>query len=223
MVTFHFAPPGAMIKATRMWLTRSLRILGALVTILFLLAAFSPLVNLIAYWRAPARALGPAPAIVVLGKGGIAESGELTEASLKLITEGLALYRRGLAPLLVLSGSGSRSTRTEAEARVQIALEGGIPRDAILVLGVARTTREEAIAARATLKPRGVRCIILVTDGASMTRAAGAFRKVGFTVTPGYGMPVLRWGGRPDTRLRLMAETLIEMLGCAYYRSRGWI
>jgi uncharacterized SAM-binding protein YcdF (DUF218 family) len=206
-----------------MLLNRSLQILGALVTGLFFLTAFSPLANLLAYWRAPARVLEPAAAIVVLGQGGIAESGQLTDPSLSLITEGIDLYRQGLAPVLVVSGSPSGPRGTEADARVHIAWASGIPPGAIIVLGVARTTREEALAARATLEPRGVRRIILVTDGSSMARAAGAFQKVGFAVTPSYGVPVLRWGGGPGARLRLMQETLIEILACAYYRLQGWI
>jgi uncharacterized SAM-binding protein YcdF (DUF218 family) len=206
-----------------MRLTRSLQLLGALVTSLFLLTAFAPLVNLLAYWRAPARALEPAAAIVVLGQGGIAESGQLTGPSLSLIMEGIDLYRRGLAPVLAVSGSPSGPRGTEADARVHIARASGIPAGAIVVLGVARTTREEALAARATLEPRGLTRIILVTDGSSMARAAGAFQKVGFTVTPSYGVPVLGWGGGPGARLRLMQETIIEVLACAYYRLQGWI
>jgi uncharacterized SAM-binding protein YcdF (DUF218 family) len=205
-----------------MRLTRGLQLLGALVTSLLLLSIFTPAVNLLAYWRAPARPLGPADAIVVLGEGGITESGQLSRPSLQRITEAIAIYRQGLAPLLVISGTPSGSARTEGEARAQIARASGIDPRAVLTMGPARTTREEALAARAMLEPRGIRHVILVTDGASMARSAGAFRKVGFTVTPSYGVPVLRWGGGPGVRLRLLQETLIEMLASAYYRLQGW-
>ena len=205
-----------------MRLTLGLQILGALVTSLLLVGAFTPAVNLLAYWRAPARALGPADAIVVLGEGGITESGRLSHPSLQRITEAIDLYRQGLAPVLVVSGSPSRVARTEAEARAQIARASGIAPEAVLAIGPARTTREEAQAGRALLEPRGVRRIILVTDGASMPRSVGAFEKVGFTVTPSYGVPILRWGGGPGARLRLLQETLIEMLASTYYRLLGW-
>ena len=205
-----------------MRLTVGLQILGALVTSLLLVSAFTPAVNLLAYWRAPARVLEPADAIVVLGEGGITESGRLSHPSLQRITEAIDLYRQGLAPILVVSGSPSRAARTEAEARAQIARASGIAPEAVLALGPAHTTREEAQAARALLEPRGARRIILVTDGASMARSAGAFQKVGFTVTPSYGVPILRWGGGPGARLRLLQETLIEMLASAYYRLQGW-
>jgi uncharacterized SAM-binding protein YcdF (DUF218 family) len=211
-----------MMSPRAMRLTLGLQILGALVTSLLLVGAFTPAVNLLAYWRAPARALGPADAIVVLGEGGITESGRLSHPSLQRITEAIDLYRQGLAPVLVVSGSPSRVARTEAEARAQIARASDIAPEAVLALGPARTTREEAQAVRALLEPRGVRRIILVPDGASMPRSVGAFEKVGFTVTPSYGVPILRWGGGPGARLRLLQETLIEMLASAYYRLLGW-
>ena len=206
-----------------MRLTRGLQVLGAVVTSLLVLGAFTPAVNLLAYWRAPGHPLEPADAIVVLGEGGVMENGQLTRPSLQRTTEGLELFRRGLAPLLVISGSGAARPRTEGEARAEIARASGIDAAAILPLGPARTTREEALAARAALGPSGVRHIILVTDAASMPRSVGAFEKVGFTVVPSYGVPVLRWGGGPGARLGLLQETVIEMLASIYYRLLGWI
>jgi uncharacterized SAM-binding protein YcdF (DUF218 family) len=206
-----------------MRLTRGLQVLGAVVTSLLVLGAFTPAVNLLAYWRAPGNPLGPADAIVVLGEGGVMENGQLTRPSLQRTTEGVELFRRGLAPLLVISGSGAARPRTEGEARAEIARASGIDPAAILPLGPARTTREEALVARDTLQPRGVRRIILVTDAASMPRSVGTFEKVGFAVMPSYGVPVLRWGGGPGARLRLLQETVIEMLASAYYRLLGWL
>jgi uncharacterized SAM-binding protein YcdF (DUF218 family) len=109
-----------------MRLTRGLQVLGALVTSLFLLGAFTPAVNLLAYWRAPSRALGPAAAIVVLGKGGTTESGQLSRPSIERITEAIELYRQGLAPILTVSGSPAARPRTKAEARAEAARASGI-------------------------------------------------------------------------------------------------
>jgi len=206
-----------------MRLTRGLQIFGALVSSLFLLSAFTPAVDLLAYWRAPGRALGPADAIVVLGQGGVTESGQLSRASHQRITEAIELYRQGLAPILVVSGSPAAWTRSEAEARAEVAQASGIDPSAVLTIGPARTTHEEAQAAQATLGRRGIRQIILVTDGASMARSAGVFQKAGFTVIPSYGVPVLRWDSGSGARLRLLQETIIEMLASAYYRLQGWI
>ena len=205
-----------------MRLTRGLQVLGGLLTSLLFLSAFTPLANCLAYWRAPSGALGPADAVVVLASGGTTESGKLSEVSLRHTLDGIDLYRRGLAPVLMLSGSASGLVRKEAEARAEIALASGIVPEAVLTRS-ARTTHEEALGARALLGPRGVRHVILVTDSVSMPRCAGVFEKVGFTVTPSYGVPVLLWGGGPGARLRLMQETMTELIAVLYYRTRGWV
>ena len=70
----------AMMTPRAMRLTIGLQTLGALVASLLLVGAFTPAVNLLAYWRAPARVLGPVDAIVVLGEGGITESGRLSHS-----------------------------------------------------------------------------------------------------------------------------------------------
>lgn len=206
-----------------MRLTRGLQVLGGLLTSLLFLSAFTPLANGLAYWRAPTGALGPADAVVVLASGGTTESGQLSEVSLRHTLDGIDLYRRGLAPVLMLSGSPSGLVRKEAEARAEIARASGIVREAVLTLPSARTTHEEALGAHTLLGPRGVRHIILVTDSVSMPRSAAAFEKVGFTVTPSYGVPVLLWGGAPGARLRLMQETMTELIAVLYYRTRGWV
>ena len=76
---------------------------------------------------APSRALAPAEAIVVLGRGGVNERGELNGASLFGLMEGVDLYRRGLAPLLLVSGSPSGTHGTEVERRADVSRECGIP------------------------------------------------------------------------------------------------
>ncbi len=202
-----------------MRLTRSLQVLGALVTIFLALTAFTPLVNVLSYWRAPARALEKRDAIVVLGGGGIGEDGQLGDVSMRRTMEAVDLYRQGLAPTVAVSGF----TSGETLGRARLARANGVSPEAILALPAARTTREEAIAARTVLWPRGVRRIILVTDGPSMPRSLGAFEKVGFLVTPSYGVPVLRWGGGPGARLGRMRETVIELMAALYYRIRGWV
>src|SRR4029078_13732272 len=103
-------------KAKRM-AVRGLRLVGAVGIGLLLAVGFTPLVNVVSYWMAPSRALAPAPAIVVLGGGGVNDRGELNGASLFGLMEGVDLYRRGLAPLLLVSGSPSGTHGTEVERR----------------------------------------------------------------------------------------------------------
>jgi len=201
---------------------RWLRALGGIVLGLLLLTGLTPLSNLLSYWLAPGHPLAPSGAIVVLGGGGVTARGDLTDASLRRLMEGIGLYRQGLAPLLVLSGSASESVRSEAEARADLARMCGIPVDTILASS-ARTTHDEAIAVRSVLAPRNVRRIILVTDAAGMQRALDAFEKAGFDVIPSYGVPVLDLGGTPRARVGQLRRLLIEQTGRLYYRLVGYL
>ena len=80
------------------------------------------------------------------------------------------------------------------------------------------------------LSARGIRKVILVTSAMHMPRAAAAFRKAGFAVTPSPGDFRTGWGeGGPFDRflpsLNSMEDserTLHEWLGLWAYRLRGW-
>jgi uncharacterized SAM-binding protein YcdF (DUF218 family) len=191
--------------------------------LLLLAIGFTPLPNVVSYWMAPARELGPAGAIVILGRGGVDERGELSEASLFGLMEGIHLYRRGLAPLLLVSGSPFGTRGTEAGRRADMSRECGIPAQAILTMSSARTTREEALGAWSLLAPRGIKRIIIVTDGQSMGRAMALFERAGFEVIPSYGVPVLEWGGTPEARLGVMRQVIIETVARFYYRLAGYL
>lgn len=72
-----------------------------------------------------------------------------------------ALYRDGMAPLIVFTGATSRTTRDrmprgEAEHYRERALELGVPADAILVEPNARNTGENITFSRALLAAQGI-------------------------------------------------------------------
>ena len=202
---------------------RALRVIGASGIGLLLAVGFTPLPNVVSYWMAPSRTLVPAEAIVVLGRGGVSDRGELNGASLFGLMEGLDLYRRGLAPLLVVSGSPFGARGSEVERRADVSRECGIPDQALLTMSAARTTHDEALGARAILGPRGVRRVILVTDGQAMGRAMALFERAGFDVIPSYGTPVLEWGGTPEARLGVMKRVVTEAVARLYYRLAGYL
>lgn len=92
-----------------------LRGCGAAAVLLFFLAGFTPTVDLLGSLVIPDRPAERAGAIVVLGAGGVAAGGGLTDSSLRATMEGVNLFHEGWAPLLVLSGGGGQLLRTEAE------------------------------------------------------------------------------------------------------------
>lgn len=201
---------------------RICRFLGFMTVLLFVGCAFTPLPNLLAHWSHTPSRVEPAGAIVVLA-GGLHEDGTLSDHSLRRALHGIVLYRKELAPLLVLSsGPVHRRDRTEGEVRAELALDLGIPLQAVLGV-VARTTREEALLIKAVLQPRGVHRILLVTDSLHMTRAQPLFEQAGFEVLPAAADDIANDADSPEDRLVLMRRVLLEVVARAYYRLFGYL
>ncbi len=200
-----------------------LRGVGAIAIASFLVLGFTPVVNVLAFWAAPPRSSEGAEAIVVLGSGGTSGSGELTDTSLRGAMDAVTLYQKGLAPLVVFSGSLETRRPGEANIRAGLARACGVPSTAILTSGRAHTTREEAEQIGALLRPRGVRKIIVVADMAGMTRAMAVFRHTGFDVVPPPGSDLLDLGGGPEDRLNMMRQLAMEVVARVYYRAVGYL
>jgi uncharacterized SAM-binding protein YcdF (DUF218 family) len=203
-------------------MNRALRIVGGTAVVAFLVAAFTPAVNLLSYSLTPPRRPEPAQAIVVLGGGGVAASGVLTDTSMRAAMDGIALYQQGLAPLVVFSGSPEGSPKDEAEARADLARSCGIPASAIVTSSKARTTHEEAQQIHALLGARQIRKIMLVADTPGMARAMRVFERVGFDVLPTPWSEVLDLGGMPEDRLSLLRQVAMELVALVYYRVAGY-
>ncbi len=193
-----------------------LRLLGLMGLLLFSATAFTPLANDINAWMAGSPKLERSDAIVVLGRGGVDSDGVLTNRSLRRVLHGISLYDDGLAPLLVLSG-----TVEEIRARGTLARGAGVPATAILFPGPAHTTGDEAEQLRRLLIPRGIRRILLVADPIDMPRGRALMKRAGFIVLPA---PTTATGpSRPEARLDLLRDILIELSAWAYYRLTGTI
>lgn len=191
-----------------------LRYVGLIGLLLFVLAAFTPLANLLNIRMAGQAHIVPSDAIVVMGRGGADSDGVLTNRSLRRLLLGVDLYNGALAPLLVLSGSAP-----ETEARKALAREMGVPDKAILVSAKARTTREEASEIRGLLLPLGRQRILLVADPIDMPRTRVLMERSGFEVRPA---PTASSGpSTPESRLGLCRDIAIELSAWAYYRLSG--
>src|SRR5438552_16843274 len=130
-----------MIAATASSPRRACRLLGGAALALFMVSAFTPAANLLAAWLAGASVVAPAEAIVVLGAGGgTLDDGLPDSASLRRALRGSLLYRAGLAPVLVFSGSA-----VEIEGRAEMAQRLGVPAAAVLRAPGSHTTRAEAV------------------------------------------------------------------------------
>jgi uncharacterized SAM-binding protein YcdF (DUF218 family) len=200
-----------------------MQVLGGAAIASFLLAAFTPSVDLLGALLTPDRAAERAEAIVVPGAGGVTLGGGLTDSSLRLALEGIALFQQGWAPLLVLSGGAGGGRRAEADVRADFARQCGVSAGAIMTLSTGRTTHEEAVGVRALLQPRGIHKILLVVEGPGRVRATAVFARAGFEVVPSPSSTTVDLGRRPEDRLNYLREIAMELVARIYYRLMGYL
>ena len=129
-----------------------------------------------------------ADAVVVLG-GGVRDLSWVPQGpspsglSLARLVTAIEIARKLDRPLVISGGSGAIGPASvrEADAMAATAAELGFPRDRIRIENRSRNTLENAIET-GRIMPGST--VILVTSAFHMRRAAGMFRKQGFTVIP---------------------------------------
>jgi len=196
----------------------ALRLLGGTTLLAVALCAFTPLPNALCRRETVVASPRPAQAIVVLGSD-MTRDGMLSASSLRRALQGILLYRHGLAPWLVFLGPRIASGQSQSEARAALALECGIPPEAILTGEGMWTTRDEAEGVKGLLAPKGARTILLVTGALHMGRARRLFERAGFEVIPAPIRDVSCEAVGPEARLGLTLSLLREMLARAYNRA----
>lgn len=185
----------------------------------------------------PARGVSAVPemdAIVVLGgatRGDVhlGSLGDLNAQADRLLTAA-ALYKAGKAPVIVASGGASEGARPEAELMREILAVMGVPGERIVLEGVSRDTRENALYSAQLLKQKGRERILLVTSAFHMRRAVALFERQGLTVYP-VPTDYQRLVSQPSVPPWMpMAEdlqrttiALREHVGYWYYRWQGWL
>jgi len=193
---------------------KACRVLGALTLAVLAVLAFTPLTDLLEPPAAPPPRT--AQAIVVLGSY-MGTDGTLSAASLQRAVRGIQLYRRGLAPLLVMAGA-QQGPLAEAEVRAALAREFGVPGEAVLAEAGGKTTHDEALRIHRLLQARGVNDLLLVTSMEHMPRAREEFERQGFTVAPAPVTGIRTSVDRPEDRLGQARRWAQELGARLYYR-----
>jgi uncharacterized SAM-binding protein YcdF (DUF218 family) len=143
----------------------------------------------------------PADAIVILGSQ-VYPGAHPGPALTRRTQHAVALYSKGLAPVIICSGgqAGSESS-TEAAAACALAATLGVPRAALLLEDKARSTEENALDTAAIMAAHELRTIVVVSDGYHLYRAGLLFRRAGVIpypspaqVTAGPMNPIERYG-----------------------------
>jgi uncharacterized SAM-binding protein YcdF (DUF218 family) len=155
-----------------------------------------------------ARTLNPAPqgeVLVVLGAK-LFSDGSLSPAFQGRVERAAELFQARAAPLVLISGGGNPS---EARAALAYARTLGVPESVCLLEEQSTNTLENARFTAKLLAARGVKRVVLVSDGFHLLRAVRCFELFGLEPVPAASRRVL------TPRTRLLA-TLKEAL--AYLR-----
>jgi uncharacterized SAM-binding protein YcdF (DUF218 family) len=131
-----------------------------------------------------ARAHPPqkADAIVVLGSR-LRPDGSLTDVGEERVRAGVALWHRGLAPVLALTGGRDRLASApiaEAVALAARARELGVPESALRLEPDSRNTADNARFLAKILLAENLRAVWIVTQPFHLRRALFWFRRAGF-------------------------------------------
>jgi uncharacterized SAM-binding protein YcdF (DUF218 family) len=122
-----------------------------------------------------------APVIIVLGAR-VLDDGSASGSLAARTAHAVALYRRGLAPLILFSGGVGEHAPAEALVARQLALDAGVPPEACLVETDSHSTAQNAEFSARLLFARGVREAIVVSDPYHLYRARQYFRHEGLAV-----------------------------------------
>jgi uncharacterized SAM-binding protein YcdF (DUF218 family) len=222
----HFTRRGtfSLKRAVMKSWQRIIRGLGLATVLVFFTIVLTPLSNVLGRAMAIRPGVESTGAIVVLAAG-MFRGGELNDESMRRCMKGIELYKKGFAPLLVLSGKGrpEQTTPTEAEVRAQLAQVAGVPLAAIIKEETANTTREESLLIFEFLKQRNVDRIMLVTESLHMRRAKMVFERAGLQVlaAPSDNLPNAALSA--DDRLWLSMRVAMESVAIIYYRVAGYL
>ena len=149
-----------------------------------------PLLGSLEAWHATPLLKGARYDAIVVLAGGLLQPGtlrptaDLSSYSRNRTTCGVDLYQQGLAPKLVFTGgSGNpfKEALKDAPEMKRWAERLGVPKEAMLIEELSRTTYENATETKRLLGPGS---ILLVTSASHLPRATALFEKQGFHVTP---------------------------------------
>jgi uncharacterized SAM-binding protein YcdF (DUF218 family) len=158
----------------------------------------------------------PSQAIVIMGAAQY--NGVPSPDLLARLQDAYALYRKHLAPLLVATGAKEPGDNyTEAWTEATWLEHNGVPaRDIVQVGG--RTTWQNLTLAQAVLKPRGVKTILIVTDGFHEDRCLAIATELGFTPrpVPATNSPITGWSTFPYFMKETAAVGIGRIIGYSH-------
>lgn len=143
------------------------------------------------------------------------------------------LYRAGKASMVIVTAGNqpwTQSAWAEADLIRELLAKWGVPKEAVLLEGSSRNTRENALFSKNIIDSISCKKPLLVTSAVHMPRAMGAFRSVGvepFAVSTDVrvvdvSFPVVMDFLPSAAALSMTSEALREWVGQKVYAVQGW-
>lgn len=161
-----------------------------------------------------AQSARPAAVIVVLGHPANGD-GSPSPAMREQVALAADLFRAGLAPALLFTGSAVHNEHVEAQVMAALAVQLGVPAGAIAVETQARDTFENARYCRQIMQGRGWQEAIVVTTPYHVRRASHIFHLAGIRhqmAWPAQSYQCASWWARFDAlRYDLLGHAWLTM------------
>ena len=196
---------------------------AAVLAAAYLVAFYTPLLWIVAEPLKVVDAPRQADAIVVFA-GGAGESAQAGGGYQERVKQAVELYQAGYAPRLVFS-SGFVYAFKEAEIMRGLAVDLGVPVDAIVLEERAANTYQSVIYARDIAHRYDARRVLLVSSPYHMRRALLTWQKQAPDIDV-VGTPVLRsqyYSHGYGASLQHFRGIIWEYSAILLYRSRGWL
>ena len=132
------------------------------------------------WWTSRQDGARPAQALVVLGAAQF--DGRPSAVLRARLDHAAGLYRRKIAPVIVVTGGKAAGDRfTEAAAGANYLHTKGVPDEAILREATGRTSWQSLAASARFLREKGIHDVVLVSDPFHAARIAGIASELGLT------------------------------------------
>jgi len=179
------------------------------------------------WWVASPLTMVEAPSksdAIVVFAGGVGESGKAGVGVQERLTQAIGLYQTGMAPRMVFS-SGFVFTMREAQLMRAVAIDSGIPPDAIVLEEQAANTYENVEFTRRILNEHKWTRVLLVSSPYHMRRAMLTWKKVApeITVVPTPVPESQFYTHERGASLEQIRGIVHEYAALVAYWWRGWI
>ncbi len=186
---------------------------------------YTPLVNSLSRPLMVKADLQKADVIVVL-EGGMYPGGELPFFSLMRTVKGVELYKKGYANKILFSGCTGNPNPLkipEENGMARVAVNLGVPPEAILLEDKSTRTYESALKTAEMMKENNLTTALLVTSAAHMKRSMLSFEYAGVKVFAAPVEPVEMYTNDSMERLVFFRSVMREYAALVMYKVRGWI